>query len=530
MLPLILGLLAAGWTYLCGTRGIFPLDQSIVFDAAYRLLNGQVPFVDFYSPQGISLFYAQALWFALFGLTYNTYVIFAAVLAFVAAILHFKIVACLSGSRLLPPIAASLFSAVFFMAPFGTPYPETFAFIFIHCALWLQLRGSSDSIGAAAINSQSFVSAGLTGICIAAAFFSKQSVAALYAPLVVMLPLCTEKTPGLAATSKRQITVVAAAFVSAMLYWLYLLSLGATAEFQRYFFEIPLALGAERLGLVHALSYSIILGTYLFACLAYRALVKAVLRLPAMATNRNSASALCIGMYFLFASILMHEVILNSATLADNSIGLMLVCLLIGITAGRPIAGFGKVTVALTSTLLLVYGGYLGISRKVQESVYSATFDQRLETRVLNGLRWGNPTLIYEGKSGPEVGGMKVSAAEIDELIRYLKLQKTPFFIFPDFTFLYAAAGQPAPQPLLWFHKGLTYSTKYDEELDRSIVSALQRSGIKTVVIEQVSFFGTQPRLDDFPQLKHYIHGQFRHVRNIGLFELWESVTEAAPI
>lgn len=522
-MPLVLGLLAAGWTYFCGTRGIFPLDQSIVFDAAYRLLSGQVPFIDFYSPQGLSLFYAQAFWFALFGLTYNSYVLFAAFLAFVGAILHFKIVACLSGSRLLPPIAASLFSVVFFMAPFGTPYPETFAFVFLHCALWLQLRASNDSIGVVGSKRWLFGSDVLVGLCIAAAFFSKQSVAALYAPLVILLPLCRGQTTG----GNRQIIVVAAAFISGVFYWLYVASLGAAVEFERYFFEIPLALGVERLGLPHIFSYSVIFGAYLFAFLACRILVKTFLRLPAILANSSSAAALCIGSYFLLASLLMHEVMLNSATLADNSIGLMLVCLFVGVLAGRPISGFGKITVAVTSLLLLTYGAYLGVSRKVQESVYLAAFEQRLEARVLSGLLWVSPTQIYEGKSGPEVGAVTVNATEIDALIRYLEFKKTPFFIFPDFTFLYAAAGQPAPQPLLWFHKGLTYPASYDAALDRSIVEALQRSGVKTVVIEQVSFLGTQQRLADFPLLKHYIHGHFRHVGNIGIFELWEHLAEA---
>lgn len=77
------------------------------------------------------------------------------------------------------------------------------------------------------------------------------------------------------------------------------------------------------------------------------------------------------------------------------------------------------------------------------------------------------------------------------------------------------------PQPLVWFHPGLTYPTRYDEALDRRVVSDLERHGVRLVVIERVSFLGTEKRLGHFPQLRAYLDG-FREVARFGIFEVRE--------
>jgi hypothetical protein len=73
------------------------------------------------------------------------------------------------------------------------------------------------------------------------------------------------------------------------------------------------------------------------------------------------------------------------------------------------------------------------------------------------------------------------------------------FFIFPDFTIFYALLDVPPPQPVLWFHKGLTYHDSYDEDLDKWIVSDLNKNNVEIVIVEEKSFIDTSERLNDFP-------------------------------
>src|SRR5690349_21181100 len=48
----LLGVLAFSflWVWEVGHRGLFMLDQSIVFDGAWRMVQGQVPYRDFVMP------------------------------------------------------------------------------------------------------------------------------------------------------------------------------------------------------------------------------------------------------------------------------------------------------------------------------------------------------------------------------------------------------------------------------------------------------------------------------------------------
>ena len=75
----IFALGAANCLYL-GRLGFMPLDQSIVFDAGWRILNGQVPYRDFVTPTAVVPGGTQALFFAAFGVNWSAYVLHAALL------------------------------------------------------------------------------------------------------------------------------------------------------------------------------------------------------------------------------------------------------------------------------------------------------------------------------------------------------------------------------------------------------------------------------------------------------------------
>ena len=110
-----------------------------------------------------------------------------------------------------------------------------------------------------------------------------------------------------------------------------------------------------------------------------------------------------------------------------------------------------------------------------------------------------------------------------DIIIRSIRsgTSKSKFFVFPDFTALYAFTGQISPQPLLWFHEGLTYSKIYDEKLDRLIVSSLQRNNIDTFVFEEAAWFGSYLILNNFPLLNKYLHNKFTKKGYIGIYTIY---------
>ena len=63
-----------------GSRGAFPVDSFIFFDSGYRILGGEVPFVDFWLVKGLLLDYMQALFFYIFGVNWHIYVLHASLM------------------------------------------------------------------------------------------------------------------------------------------------------------------------------------------------------------------------------------------------------------------------------------------------------------------------------------------------------------------------------------------------------------------------------------------------------------------
>jgi hypothetical protein len=151
--------------------------------------------------------------------------------------------------------------------------------------------------------------------------------------------------------------------------------------------------------------------------------------------------------------------------------------------------------------------------RDVHDVFQLARFDRLLDVDRTWPLRWGEPTRIH---------GMRVRGADLAALVAFLRERDEAFFVFPDFTILYALVGQEPPQPLLWFHRGLTYPEARDAALDRRIVAEIERRGVRTVVVERASWLGTKARLGDFPELRRLLDGRFTPVRRFGLFEVLE--------
>ena len=108
-----------------GNRGIFLLDQSMIFDGAWRILEGQVPYKDWLIPFGPVTFYIQALFFRIIGVTWSATVLPACIMNVIAALSVMRITRLLLGpdSRLLA-CCAGFITAVSFQPPFGTTYFE----------------------------------------------------------------------------------------------------------------------------------------------------------------------------------------------------------------------------------------------------------------------------------------------------------------------------------------------------------------------------------------------------------------------
>ena len=63
-----------------GNRGAFPMDSFHFFESGYRVLNGDIPFVDYWLVKGPLLDYIQALLFYMFWVNWQVYVLHASLI------------------------------------------------------------------------------------------------------------------------------------------------------------------------------------------------------------------------------------------------------------------------------------------------------------------------------------------------------------------------------------------------------------------------------------------------------------------
>jgi hypothetical protein len=473
--------------------------------------------------------YLQAVFFRIFGVDYGVYLFLAALLNVIAALEAMRILTLLFPTRRWGALIAGAVTAVWFFPPFGTPFGEQCAFLlglvgidFLLTALLradeTQPQGSAPLLVAA-------------GVCAGLAWYCKQNVGLFLAPFFLLTP-CVVWFPDsrrtAAASRWLMLGFFAALVLPAGVYWLS----GRWQSFLYFYLLLPLATAlrrAQSLDGAHGgigawvLWASILLLVCGIGYSLRARMAAAAARLYEFRSRElRSTLAVWLAFYAVLISVLVRKTMLNSPTIADIYIGILL-GIVFTLAADREDRGTSKTAgrvLAFFSVVVFCFGLFLSWERKVHESVDGAQFGQVLPIERLAPLRWGEPTIVREGVLPKDVPGVRVSEHEMLSLIQFLEGQDRNFFVFPDFTFLYAVLQKPSPQPLLFFHRGLTYPTDYNPDLDQWVVESLIENEVSLVVLEERSFFGTLERLEDFPFVSQFLEENFVELRKIGLFRV----------
>ena len=72
-----------------GSKGVFPIDSFLIFDAAFNIISGNHPFKDYCLITGPFVDYIQSLFFLIFGISWKSYVLHASVLNMVLVLFSF---------------------------------------------------------------------------------------------------------------------------------------------------------------------------------------------------------------------------------------------------------------------------------------------------------------------------------------------------------------------------------------------------------------------------------------------------------
>jgi hypothetical protein len=538
-------LFAFFFCYAAGIRGIYALDQSIVFDGAYRIVQGQAPWKDFIVPFGpISLWY-QAIFFQLLGVSYPTYVIGAAVSNVIGTLAAIQIVKLLLPKQPFFAYTAGFLTAIWFYSPSGTTYIEQTGLVFGILLVWLAvslITRSPDDRRA------HWWKAVLAGSFACFAGFSKQNMGLLVLPLFPIIMMMTIDTHGW----RRYFGYLVAFGVGAALalagLMLVLVLTSDINTFIKYFLEMPSRIGSARFSNwryfveVTLQTPAVVLAVTLCGVVGLASLLRSVAaflradwRDPRDLTLDAAVVCGTLVVFTIWFMKLANKTHPNSLSMAGLAVALGLGMVAQWAPSLPPVRRLrtgqnwlaGERLASLLAILMIVAlaadGMYVALGRQAHEGTRFASTFVPLEHPNYRGTQWGNPTRVdnaWEGR--PLERGTFVSNTEIDELTEYLAADGENFFIFPDHTFLYGTLGVPSPQPLVWFLEGQTYpfEDQYDPALDQWVVDDLVRYNVQTIVVEEVSFFDTAKTLRRFPKLQHYIENSFTPVEQIGIFTI----------
>jgi len=587
-LAVLLVLAGAAWLDVAaGRRGFFAFDQSILFDAGFRILSGQTPFAAFRLPFGPVAPALQAGLFTLFGVDFAGYLASAALANAVAAGLAMALLA-----RLLPRhrtrtgrpgwwLLGGALTGIWFYPPSGTPWFEQTALLFVLAGVVLLLP----AVLAERPRPRHLLAAAGAGACAVLALLTKQNAGGAALPAFALL-LVVPWLDGRLGDRRRAVrgerragrrpwapgaAWLTGAMVTAGTFVLWLVRAADPALFVRFALEIPAAEGARRLA---AGPGRLLTGSSLgYGPIA----VRLAITLATLASVGAVAVTFCRGCRqghrdgpsdlstptrrrllaggATAAGLYLTQHLLTATSFNQPAVSMGLAGLLLPLGAGvllDAIDGIGGMRthgtggrpnrhstgvlrpaiLALTAVAALLVAGrglQIAFSRSVQDVFPPGTrFDRPVAAAGLHGLLWGRPTLVEPPR--PETDGpgqaprTLVTADELETLLTTLRARPGGLFVFPDWTILYGLTDRPAPGPLVWFHQGLTYTARDAPTLDWQLVSDLERQDVQTIVLERASWQGTDRRLADFPRLREHLATCYRPVETIGIFEVFGRV------
>jgi hypothetical protein len=468
-----------------GRQGLMPLDQSIVFDAGWRVLSGQVPFRDFLTPIAVTPGYMQAAFFAVFGVTWFAYVLHAAILNGLFAVL---VVMMLRRFGLGMPAATicGVASGICFYTPVGTPFADQHAFLFIVAAVWC-------AAGAGGSTRAQMLALALAPVLLALALLSKQNPG--FPGILPVALACIWPRRGLSYSRQLAAVAIGTALVAGFAVWaaFFWSSRDAVAT---YFWLLPREEGARR-GLTFG---SVLFNVFDWALLrnvgfSYLRLLPVVVagsllwiavRWTRRAIGGRAEPDTDVGAGLpiaLAAALYVVTVVFIVFTKNQTENGLALIPLIVGLTVAglRPLAArFG---LALQIVLLVclsadtaVFQQHVNRTRRVNDLTFDAAVADAAEGRLpaaLSFLRW-HPV------------GVDYTPADLSTVVAFLQSHEGRILVLGDSLFLYGLTGRPSVNPNLWYHPGLTMPVRapQDEDFARAFRSALVRHQPRYVISE----------------------------------------------
>ncbi len=132
---LLLGTFSFLINYHYGFIGLMPMDNTVLFNGGYRVLNGYIPFTDYWLVTGPLLDYLNALFFWILGVSWNSFIIHSSLFNLLFGIASYTLFLQLGLSNKYSLIYSAFISILFYPVV-GTPFVDHHSTFFLILAFY----------------------------------------------------------------------------------------------------------------------------------------------------------------------------------------------------------------------------------------------------------------------------------------------------------------------------------------------------------------------------------------------------------
>tara|TARA_B100001123_G_scaffold133061_1_gene154192 strand:+ start:1044 stop:2612 length:1569 start_codon:yes stop_codon:yes gene_type:complete len=452
-----------------GNKGVFPIDSFSHFDTGFRILLGEYPFKDYWVISGPFVDYLQSIFFYLFGVNWQAYVLHASVINILVALATFFVLRNFN-LNIYFSFFYSLSLAVLAYPSSGTPFVDHHSAFFSLMSMYLLILG---------IKSENKFYWILLPIFFGFAFFSKQvpsSYIILFSIFILLIY----------STATRKIYWIKHSLLGSIIFILILFIVGnlnaiSFSSFLNQYILYPQTLGDERYDLLNIDFKNTIFHfkyIYLGIAIFFYINFKKIISDKNYIKNNNFYYFLII--FFLMISMILHQLLTRNQTFI-----FFLIPILIGFShiSLKQSKMNSNILIPLLILLCLFttakYHFRFNEERKFHELNY-VDFDLSVKGSQIDkkflGLNWISP----EYKNNP-----KEEIASILNIKSYLEKDNRKKMLITNYSFFSGILNKNFYSPIRWFvENGVSHplsDNQYFSEYRNFFIKIIKENKIEVI-------------------------------------------------
>jgi hypothetical protein len=440
-LPVIIFFLALLFNQFSGNRGIFPIDSFSHFDIGYRVLNGDLPFRDYWVVSGPLIDLLQSFLFSIFDINWQIYLLNASILNGVIAVLMYKLFLNFKLNKIFSFLYAICFAILAYPVS-GTPFVDFHSTYFSIISIYLLIF---------AIKTEKLVYWFFLPIFLGAAFLSKQVPASYIGFSIILLIAYDSIFNNSVKNFKNFLTLIISTSIFFLLFFslLYFNEISFQSFLDQYI-NYPREIGKSR---YLALNYDFKNVVLNFKFIHIIFLLLLILNISKFFSNKKFYKKINFKVFLilllLFLSLIQHQILTRNAIFIFFLIPLF--CAFAHIELYNLNYKYKNYLIYFLVAVCLIttfkYHVRFNLEKKFHELVnvnFTNSVDGKMLDEKFKGLKWITPGTKEKKEAVEEI-------KLLQEILEILKEDKQKKMLFTNYSFFSVLSGESMNSITRWF-------------------------------------------------------------------------------